>query len=48
MRNEKHESATRLYIENNPTKAKIVLDPRQVPNGAARGTGTNAETCSID
>jgi putative transposase len=29
MRNDQHERMTIRYIENNPTKAKLVLDPRE-------------------
>src|SRR5436190_2258757 len=36
MRNEEHEMVTRRYIENNPTKAKIILDPSQYAWTSAR------------
>jgi REP element-mobilizing transposase RayT len=36
MRDEEHERKTRLYIENNPTKAKLVTSARDWPFGSAR------------
>lgn len=31
MRDDKHQQKTIRYIENNPTKAKLVLDPKDWP-----------------
>jgi len=36
MRNGQHELKARLYIENNPTKAKLILDPKAWPWSSAR------------
>ena len=36
MRDAEHERKTVVYIENNPTKAKLVLDPKQWPWSSAR------------
>ena len=36
MRNAEHEQETVRYIENNPTKAKLVLDPKEWPWSSAR------------
>jgi len=36
MRDREHERQTVHYIENNPTKAKLVLDPSEWPWGSAR------------
>jgi hypothetical protein len=36
MRNTDHERTTRNYIENNPTKAGLVLDPKTWPWSSAR------------
>ena len=36
MRNEEHEKKTVRYVENNPTKAKLVLDPKRWPWSSAR------------
>lgn len=36
MRDTEHELKTVRYIENNPTKAKLVLDPKDWPWGSAR------------
>ncbi len=36
MRDGEHESKTRRYIENNPTKAKLVASPKEWPWGSAR------------
>jgi REP element-mobilizing transposase RayT len=36
MRDNDHELRTRHYIENNPTKAKLVLDPKAWPWSSAR------------
>ena len=36
MRNSEHERKTVHYIENNPMKAKLVLDPKDWPWSSAR------------
>jgi len=36
MRDAEHEAKTLRYIENNPTKAKLVLDPKDWPWSSAR------------
>jgi hypothetical protein len=36
MRDSEQEKKTLRYIENNPTKAKLVLDPRDWPWSSAR------------
>ncbi len=36
MRDSEHERKTVRYIENNPTKAKLVLDPKEWPSSSAR------------
>ena len=36
MRDAPHELRTRRYIENNPTKAFLVRDPKEWPWGSAR------------
>jgi REP element-mobilizing transposase RayT len=36
MRDDEHERRTIRYIENNPTKAKLVLDPKEWPWSSAR------------
>lgn len=36
MRNNAHELETRNYIENNPTKAGLALDPKTWPWNSAR------------
>jgi hypothetical protein len=36
MRDAEHEQKTVRYIENNPTKAKLVLDPKDRPWSSAR------------
>jgi len=36
MRDDEHERRTRLYIENNPTKARLVASPSDWPFGSAR------------
>jgi len=36
MRDGEHESKTRRYIENNPTKAKLVASPKEWPWSSAR------------
>jgi hypothetical protein len=36
MRGAEHEQTTIRYIENNPTKAKLVLDPKDWPWSSAR------------
>jgi REP element-mobilizing transposase RayT len=36
MRDAEHEQKTARYIENNPTKAKLVLDPKEWPWSSAR------------
>ena len=36
MRDTEHERTTIRYIENNPTKAKLVLDPKAWPWSSAR------------
>ena len=36
MRDAEHERKTVRYIENNPTKAKLVLDPKDWPWSSAR------------
>jgi REP element-mobilizing transposase RayT len=36
MRDSTHESETRNYIENNPVKAGLVLDPKMWPQSSAR------------
>ena len=36
MRNAEHERKTTHYIESNPSKAKLVLDPRDWPWSSAR------------
>jgi putative transposase len=36
MRDAEHEVSTRRYIENNPTKAKLAISPKQWPWGSAR------------
>ena len=36
MRDEEHERKTVRYIENNPAKARLVLDPKAWPWSSAR------------
>ena len=36
MRDTAHERSSRNYIENNPTKARLVLDPKDWPWSSAR------------
>jgi len=36
MRDKQHESKTRRYIENNPTKAKLAVFPKEWPWSSAR------------
>ena len=36
MRDDEHEQRTVRYIENNPTKARLVVDPKDWPWSSAR------------
>ena len=45
MRDAKHEQKTFRYIENNPTKAKLVLDPKAWPWSSARFRDANGRLC---
>ena len=45
MRNAEHEKKTVHYIENNPTKAKLVLDPKDWPWSSAKLRDTYARLC---
>jgi REP element-mobilizing transposase RayT len=36
IKDEKHRAQAIRYVENNPAKAKLVLDPKQWPWGSAR------------
>ncbi|MEW6302989.1 MAG: transposase [Verrucomicrobiota bacterium] len=36
MRDDEHEARTRRYIENNPTKAKLIRSPKEWPRSSAR------------
>jgi REP element-mobilizing transposase RayT len=45
MRDAEHEQKTIRYIENNPTKAKLVLDPKVWLWGSARFRDTNGRLC---
>jgi len=43
MRDSGHEGRTRRYIENNPTRAKLVLDPAEWPWSSARHRDAQGE-----
>jgi REP element-mobilizing transposase RayT len=45
MRDSEHERKTIRYIENNPTKAKLVLDPKSWPWSSARFRDANGRLC---
>jgi REP element-mobilizing transposase RayT len=45
MRDTEHERKTIRYIENNPTKAKLVLDPKTWPWSSARFRDANGRLC---
>jgi REP element-mobilizing transposase RayT len=45
MRDGEHEACTRRYIENNPTKAKLVRSPKEWPWGSARFRDAHERLC---
>jgi putative transposase len=45
MRDQEHERRARRYIENNPTKAKLVTFSKQWPWGSARFRDANERLC---
>jgi len=45
MRNEAHELQTIRYLEDNPTKARLVLDPKQWPWSSARWRDAYGRLC---
>jgi REP element-mobilizing transposase RayT len=45
MRDDQHEAQTRRYIENNPTKAKLVLSPKEWPWSSARFRDASERLC---